>query len=165
MMHKRKIWLDSCSTKSALPRAPTYRSSTTSWKAINTIFYCNLPPEDVPLLKGGTGETYLKAIVQLSGKCCVQPGEAAGAHSLIQEIQIFDNSYQLLEQLENYNAWTATKFHYDQTRGLNNMRALMEGKSKVQGNFLTSLYWEGNAAADYWPLHWRTQHALHLPTR
>ena len=27
------------------------------------------------------------------------------------------------------------------------MRALMEGKSKVQGNFLTSLYWEGNAAS------------------
>ena len=65
----------------------------------------------------------------------------------VQKIQIFDKSYQLLEQLENYNAWTATKFHYDQTRGLSNMCALMEGKSKVQGNFLTSLYWEGNAAS------------------
>ena len=101
----------------------TDRNSTYKARDVIEIY---IPPEDVPLLNGGTGETYLKAIVQLSGNCCVQPDEAAGAHSLIQEIQIFDNSYQLLEQLENYNSWTATKFHYDQTRGLNNMRALFQ---------------------------------------
>eukprot|EP01047_Picozoa_sp_COSAG01_P066705 COSAG01_NODE_9263_length_2500_cov_3.503124_1_plen_529_part_00 len=103
-----------------------------------------IPPEDVPLLN--PNETYLKAIIQLSGNCLHQPDERAGVHSLIREVQIYDGqNQQLLEQLENYNNWTAQKFHYDKTPGLTNLRALMEGQSRVQGNFLTSLYWEGNA--------------------
>jgi len=84
MMHKRKIWLDSCSTKSALPRAPTYRSSTTSWKAINTIFYCNLPPEDhiVILKKNGntvdnTKEKLLNSWVYHIRTLVISPGSVA----------------------------------------------------------------------------------------
>tara|TARA_R110002012_G_scaffold318834_1_gene537876 strand:- start:10242 stop:11828 length:1587 start_codon:yes stop_codon:yes gene_type:complete len=103
-----------------------------------------IPPEDVPLLN--PNETYLKAIIQLSGNSLHQPDERAGVHSLIREVQIYDGqNQQLLEQLENYNNWTAQKFHYDKTPGLTNLRALMEGQSRVQGNFLTSLYWSGNA--------------------
>ena len=102
-----------------------------------------IPPEDVPLLN--PNETYLKAIVQLSGNCLHQPDERAGVHSLIREVQIYSGDQQLLEQLENYNNWTAQKFHYDKTPGLNNLRALMEGQSKISGNNMSSLYWEGNA--------------------
>tara|TARA_R110000824_G_scaffold204549_3_gene389317 strand:+ start:3166 stop:4755 length:1590 start_codon:yes stop_codon:yes gene_type:complete len=102
-----------------------------------------IPPEDVPLLN--PAETYLKAIVQLSGNSLHQPDERAGVHSLIREVQIYSGDQQLLEQLENYNNWTAQKFHYDKTPGLNNLRSLMEGQSKISGNNMTSLYWEGNA--------------------
>ena len=59
-----------------------------------------IPPEDVPLLN--PNETYLKAIIQLSGNCLHQPDERAGVHSLIREVQIYDGqNQQLLEQLEN----------------------------------------------------------------
>ena len=102
-----------------------------------------IPPEDVPLLN--PNETYLKAIVQLSGNCLHQPDERAGVHSLIREVQIYSGDQQLLEQLENYNNWTAQYFHYNKTPGLENLRALMEGQSKVSGTNLSSLYWEGNA--------------------
>jgi hypothetical protein len=103
-----------------------------------------IPPEDVPLLN--PNETYLKAIIKLSGNSLHQPDEAAGVHSLIREVQIYDGqNQQLLEQLENYNNWTAKAFHYNKTPGLTNLRSLMEGQSRVQGNFLTSLYWTGNA--------------------
>ena len=118
----------------------TDRNSTYKARDVIEIF---IPPEDVPLLN--PAETYLKAIVQLSGNCLHQPDERAGVHSLIKEVQIYSGDQQLLEQLENYNNWTAQKFHYDRTPGLNNLRALMEGQSKVSGNNMSSLYWSGNA--------------------
>lgn len=118
----------------------TDRNSTYKSRDVIEIF---IPPEDVPLLN--PNETYLKAIIQLSGNCLHQPDARAGAHSLIREVQIYSGDQQLLEQLENYNTWTAQYFHYNKTPGLENLRALMEGQSKVSGNNLSSLYWEGNA--------------------
>lgn len=121
----------------------TDRNSTYQAQDVIEIF---IAPEDVPLLN--PHETYLKAIVQVasSNNTLCQPDERAGVHSLIQEVQIYDGqNQQLLEQLENYNNWTAQKFHYDKSPGLRNLRTLMEGQSRVEGNFLTSLYWEGNA--------------------
>jgi len=114
-----------------------------------------IAPEDVPLLN--PNETYIKFVVQMnlgSGTAAdpfvlAQPDERAGAHSLIREVQIYDGqNQQLLEQLENYNNWTAQKFHYDKTPGLDNLRALMEGQSRKQGNNMTSLYFSGNALAN-----------------
>lgn len=103
-----------------------------------------IPPEVVPMLN--PSETYLKAIVQIENTThCVQPDPAAAAHSLINEIQVYDgNSQQLLEQLEDYNSWTAKEFHYNQTNGLRNMRALMQGQSRTQTPFCTSLYYTPN---------------------
>ena len=100
-----------------------------------------IPPEDVPILN--PKETYLKGIVQLSGNCLAHPDPRAGVHSLIREVQIYDGqNQQLLEQLENYNVWTAQSMHYNKTPGLNNLRALMEGQDKVEGTFVSSLYWD-----------------------
>ena len=54
-----------------------------------------IPPEDVPLLN--PAETYLKFLIQLKSttdglpvSVFAQPDDAAGAHSLIQELQILD---------------------------------------------------------------------------
>jgi hypothetical protein len=55
----------------------TDRNSTYKARDVIEIYY--IPPDDVPLLNGGTGETYLKAIVQLSGNCCVQPDEGGSS--------------------------------------------------------------------------------------
>jgi hypothetical protein len=117
----------------------TDRNSEYKAKDVIEIF---IPPEVVPMLN--PAETYLKWIVEIKNTThCVQPDVAAASHSLISEIQVFDGqNQQLLEQLEEYNAWTAKKFHYDQTNGLRNMRALMEGQSKVQSPFCTSLYYK-----------------------
>ncbi len=116
----------------------TDRNSEYKAKDVIEIF---IPPEVVPMLN--PAETYLKWIVEMKNTThCVQPDVAAGAHSLISEIQVYDGqNQQLLEQLEEYNSWTAKKFHYDQTNGLRNMRALMEGQSRVQDPFVTSLYY------------------------
>jgi len=116
----------------------TDRNSEYKAKDVIEIF---IPPEVVPMLN--PAETYLKWIVEIKNTThCVQPDVAAGAHSLISEIQVYDGqNQQLLEQLEEYNSWTAKKFHYDQTNGLRNMRALMEGQSRVQAPFVTSLYY------------------------
>lgn len=100
-----------------------------------------IPPEVVPMLN--PAETYLKFIIDVKNtNLCVQPDERAGAASLISEIQVFDGQNQtLLEQLEDFNSWTATYNHYNQTSGLRNMRALMEGQSRSQDGFVTSLYY------------------------
>jgi len=103
-----------------------------------------IPPEVVPMLN--PAETYLKFIVDIKDtNLCVQPDERAGAASLISEIQIFDGQNQtLLEQLEDFNTWTATYNHYNQTSGLRNMRTLMEGQSRSQPGFVNSLYYTPN---------------------
>lgn len=103
-----------------------------------------IPPEVVPMLN--PAETYLKFIVDIKNtNLCVQPDQRAGAASLISELQIFDGQNQtLLEQLEDFNSWTATYNHYNQTSGLRNMRALMEGQSRTQPGFVTSLYYTPN---------------------
>ncbi len=100
-----------------------------------------IAPEVVPMLN--PAETYLKFIVDVKNtNLCVQPDERAGAASLISEIQVFDGQNQtLLEQLEDFNSWTASYNHYNQTSGLRNMRALMEGQSRSQDGFVTSLYY------------------------
>lgn len=106
-----------------------------------------IPPEDVPILN--PKETYLKGIVQLSGNSLAHPDPRAGVHSLIREVQIYDGqNQQLLEQLENYNVWTAQSMHYNKTPGLNNLRALMEGQDKVEGTFVSSLYWDAPIGGD-----------------
>jgi len=106
-----------------------------------------IPPEDVPILN--PKETYLKGIVQLSGNSLAHPDPRAGVHSLIREVQIYDGqNQQLLEQLENYNVWTAQSMHYNKTAGLNNLRALMEGQDKVEGTFVSSLYWNAPIGGD-----------------
>jgi hypothetical protein len=113
-----------------------------------------IPPEDVPLLN--PAETYLKFLIQLKSTTAglpvsvfAQPDDAAGAHSLISECQIFDGqNQQLLEQLDSWNNWTAKYFHYNASPGLRNIRTLMEGQSAVQGNALTSQYFTGNPIAD-----------------
>jgi len=119
----------------------TDRNSVYKSKDVIEIF---IAPEDVPILN--PRETYLKFIIALTGNCLHQPDPRAGAHSLIREVQIYDGqTSQLLEQLENYNNWTAQSFHYNRTPGLRNVRTLMEGVSEIEGTFLTSLYWTGNA--------------------
>lgn len=116
----------------------TDRNSEYKAKDVIEIF---IPPEVVPMLN--PAETYLKWVVEIKNTTyCVQPDAAAGSHSLISEVQVYDGqNQQLLEQLEEWNSWTAKKFHYDQTNGLRNMRALMEGQSRVQAPFCTSLYY------------------------
>jgi len=107
-----------------------------------------IPPEDVPLLN--PAETYLKFLIQLKSTNPVnfvfaQPDDAAGAHSLIREIQIYDGqNQQLLEQLDTWNNWVSKYFHFNQSPGLRNIRTLMEGQSAIQGNALTSQYFTGN---------------------
>ncbi len=110
-----------------------------------------IPPEDVPLLN--PAETYLKFLVQLKKPAggiagqfvFAQPDDAAGAHSLIREVQIYDGqNQQLLEQLDTWNNWTSKYFHFNNSPGLRNIRTLMEGQSAVQGNNLTSQYFTGN---------------------
>jgi hypothetical protein len=112
-----------------------------------------IPPEDVPLLN--PAETYLKFLIQLKStdsavpvQVFAQPDDAAGAHSLIQELQILDGqNQQLLEQLDSWNNWCSKYFHYNSSPGLRNIRTLMEGQSAVQGNNLTSQYFTGNPVA------------------
>ena len=116
-----------------------------------------IPPEDVALLN--PQETYLKFLLQMKSpnttnavQVLCQPDDAAGAHSIIREIQIFDGqNQQLLEQLDTRNNWISKFFHYNQSPGLRNIRTLMEGQSAVQGNALTSQYFTGNtiAGAEY----------------
>ena len=116
-----------------------------------------IPPEDVALIN--PQETYLKFLVQMKStnaavpvQVLAQPDDAAGAHSLIREIQIYDGqNQQLLEQLDSWNNWVSKYFHFNQSPGLRNIRTLMEGQSAVEGNNLTSQYWSGNpvAGAEY----------------
>jgi len=116
----------------------TDRNSTYKEKDVIEIF---IPPEDVPILN--PKETYLKGIIQLDGNCLAHPDPRAGVSSVWAEIQIYDGqNQQLLEQLESVNLWTAQHHHYNQTPGLNNLRSLMEGQDKVEGTFVSSLYWD-----------------------
>ena len=110
-----------------------------------------IPPEDVALLN--PAETYLKFLVQMKSTtdgvpitALAQPDDAAGAHSLIREIQIYDSTMTLLEQLDTWNNWTSKYFHFNQSPGLRNIRTLMEGQSKVEGDSLKSQYWSGTPA-------------------
>lgn len=110
-----------------------------------------IPPEDVPLLN--PLETYLKFVVRMSSTDAsnpfpiyAQPDAAAGAHSLISQIQVMDGqNMQMLEQLDTWNNWTSKYFHFNKSPGLKNLRTLMEGVSSPEGQALTSQYWEGNS--------------------
>ena len=109
-----------------------------------------IPPEDVALLN--PQETYLKFLLAMKStnlavpvQVLCQPDDAAGAHSIIREIQIMDGqNQQLLEQLDTRNNWISKYFHFNQSPGLRNIRTLMEGQSPIQGNALTSQYFTGN---------------------
>tara|TARA_R110002051_G_scaffold88184_1_gene155442 strand:+ start:2871 stop:4499 length:1629 start_codon:yes stop_codon:yes gene_type:complete len=115
----------------------------------NDVIEIFIPPEDCPLIN--PVETYLKFLVQLQNPAAggafgvfAQPDDAAGAHSLIREIQIFDGvNNALLEQLDTWNNWTSKYFHYNQSPGLRNIRTLMEGQSKIMGDAITSQYFSG----------------------
>lgn len=116
----------------------------------NDVIEIYIPPEDCPLIN--PVETYLKFLVQLQNPTggafgvFAQPDDAAGAHSLIREIQIMDGvNNALIEQLDTRNNWVSKYFHYNQSPGLRNIRTLMEGQSKVMGNAITSQYFTGTA--------------------
>ena len=119
----------------------------------NDVIEIFIPPEDCPLIN--PVETYLKFLVRLQNPTAggafgvfAQVDDAAGAHSLIREIQVFDGvNNALIEQLDTWNNWTSKYFHYNQSPGLRNIRTLMEGQSKVMGNHITSQYFSGTAAA------------------
>ena len=114
------------------------------------IIEIEITPSEVPLLNTSQG-TYLKFLLKLkddgSTNCLAQPDPMAGGSACIQTISIYSNGGQLLEQLEDFNVWTAMKYHYSKSQGLENMRTLMEGVSPVVGRSHKSQYWSGEPIA------------------
>ncbi len=120
----------------------TDRNSVYTEQDIIEIF---VSPEEVPLLNASQG-SYLKFLLKVKAdaavtNCIAQPDPMSGGSAVIQTISIYDGANsQLLEQLEDFNTWTAMYYHYSKTQGLENMRTLMEGVSPVEGRSLKSQY-------------------------
>ncbi len=97
----------------------------------NEVITIQLPPSECALLHGR--ESFLRCIVNLvaeSGNAVpanLDPA-GAGAHSIIDYIQILDGSgTTVLEELTNYSQWTGTHHYYSKCQGVQQKHELFEG--------------------------------------
>ncbi len=97
----------------------------------NEVITIQLPPSECALLHGR--ESFLRCIVNLvaeSGNpvpANLDPA-GAGAHSIIDYIQILDGSgTTVLEELTNYSQWTGTHHYYSKCQGVQQKHELFEG--------------------------------------
>ena len=75
--------------------------------------------------------TSMKYKLQMSGRGINKPDPKAGVHSLWRDMRIRDGSgITELEFIQDYNALTASMFHYTENDSISNARSMFQGQSK-----------------------------------